>query len=357
MNSTPMNNDNIRKNLSGERILLVGGAGFIGHHLALSLRSYGADVMVSDNLMVNHLVNHLYSNISPIQRSLYRLFLETRIDLMRDAGVHLRNHDARTFGELSLDFDEFSPHRVVHLAAISSAVEAKKNPGMAFDLQLNTLRNTLELVRLHKEQPKQIMLLSSSTVYGDFSTPEVNENTRPQPKGLYANIKYMSERLLRAYRDHFNIGCTIIRPSALYGERCVSRRVSQVFIENALSEKPLPIEGGGQGKLDFTSIHDLIDGMVRALAFFQPRSNTYNITFGHARSIADIANIVREVVPNAIFEERPAAPDKPIRGTLSNLRAREQLGFSPSFPIDTAYKLYCETYKNLWHQAQKSLSS
>lgn len=353
MNSNSFSPTEIKRNLEGKRILLIGGAGFIGHHLALELRKYKAEVMVSDNMMVNHLVDHLYTSSSKIQREMYRSFLETRIELMLNNGVVLRNHDARMFGELSIDFDEFTPHMVVHLSAISSAVDAKHNPATAFDLQLNTLRNTLELIRLSSNPPEQIMFLSSSTVYGDFTSSEVNENSRPQPKGLYANIKYMGERLLRAYRDHFDIGCTIIRPSALYGTRCVSRRVSQIFIENALSGKSLLIEGGGEGKLDFTSVEDLVDGMARALAFFKPRSNTYNLTFGNARKIIELANIVREVVPETIFEERPRPTDKPIRGTLSNLRARQQLGFAPSRDIEQGYLNYCKEYKQIWTETSK----
>ena len=345
----------LKASLTGKRILLIGGAGFIGHHLALKLRSLGSEVMVSDNMMANHLIDHLYGEHEPLQRRVYQTFLEERIIRMREAGTVLRNRDARNIVDLSLDFEEFAPHKVVHLAAISSAVTAKENPGTAFDLQLNTLRHALELMRLAKERPHQIMLLSSSTVYGDFTSEEVDENTRPQPKGLYANMKYMGERLLRAYRDHFDMGCTIIRPSALYGERCVSRRVAQIFIENALKGKPLLIEGGGEGRLDFTSIHDLIDGMSRALAFFQHRSNTYNLTFGNARKISELARVVQEVIPEAQLEDRPRAMDKPIRGTLSIQRAQEQLGFQPSYPLEVGYRDYCEDYKNIWLATSKTI--
>ena len=149
----------------------------------------------------------------------------------------------------------------------------------------------------------------------------VDETTRPNPRGIYANTKYMGERLLRDYGQQYGIGVTVIRPSALYGERCVSRRVSQAFIENALAGRPLLLEGGGDGMLDFTYIEDLVEGMVRALALHHgpDQSNTFNLTFGNARSIAEIAAIVKELVPNAILEDRPRAMDKPIRGTLSKI--------------------------------------
>jgi nucleoside-diphosphate-sugar epimerase len=240
----------------------------------------------------------------------------------------------------------------VHLAAIASAVEARKNPGLCFDLQLSTLRNVLELCRVGHEQVGTLMFLSSSTVYGDFESDSVDESTRPRPRGIYANAKYMGERLVRTYCHTNGLGTCIIRPSALYGERCVSRRVSQAFIENALAGRPLLLEGGGDGMLDFTYIEDLVEGMVRALGLHGGRgaSDTFNLTYGNARSIADLAAIVKEVVPGAILEERPRAMDKPVRGTLLMDKARDRLGFNPRFSLERGYKQYCEWYVGEWEK-------
>ena len=211
----------------------------------------------------------------------------------------------------------------------------------------------LELARFSKGQVNQVMFLSSSTVYGDFETAEVDEHTRPQPNGIYANAKYMGERLVRTYRDQFGQGVTIIRPSALYGERCISRRVSQVFVENALTGKPLILEGGGDGRLDFTSIGDLVDGMIRALAMHEKTpqySTTFNLTFGNARTIAELANIVKSVIPSAQFENRPRNVEKPVRGTLATRRAEEMLGFKAKLPLEIGYKAYCEWYLDQWER-------
>ncbi|MBI4969646.1 MAG: NAD(P)-dependent oxidoreductase [Rhodospirillales bacterium] len=354
MSMTPMSQ--IKTLLQGERILLVGGAGFIGHNLALDLRTLGVEVMVADNLMINSLIDVLYSTkISPVQRALYLNFLIDRFDLMREANVEFRNVDARSMVDLGRAFDEFQPTKVVHLSAIASAVDAGKDPGLCFDLQLNTLRNILELCRPAASKVNQVMELSSSTVYGDFEGDSVDENTRPRPHGIYSNTKYMGERLIRTYAHQHNLGITIIRPSALYGERCVSRRVSQVFIENALSGKPLLLEGGGDGKLDFTYIKDLINGMIRTLAYYKERGSTqtFNITFGNARSIAELAGVIRQVVPDAILEERPRALDKPIRGTLSIERASREIGFKPEWPLETGYLQYCQWYKREWERAER----
>ncbi|MSO74206.1 MAG: NAD(P)-dependent oxidoreductase [Alphaproteobacteria bacterium] len=346
--------------LKAHRILLVGGAGFIGHNLALELGRHGQSVMVADNLMMNNLVQNVSSTqMAPVQRQLYQNFLLDRFILMRDAGINFRNVDARNSMEIARVFDEFQPTKIVHLAAIASAVAARKDPGLAFDLQLITFRNVLEHARLSHGKVNQVMFMSSSTVYGDFDGAEVDETTRPRPEGIYANSKYMGERLARTYATQHNVPSVIIRPSALYGERCVSRRVSQVFIENALSVKPLLLEGGGDGRLDFTYVKDLVDGMVRALAIECDAgyTNTFNLTFGNARTVAELATVVKSIVPEANLEERPRAVDKPIRGTLSTQRATQVLGFRASWPIESGYRRYCEWYTAEWRKAEAQCRS
>ena len=74
-------------------------------------------------------------------------------------------------------------------------------------------------------------------VYGNFESQEVNEETICKPIGIYGTLKYSGELLVKAYNQIFDLPYTIIRPSALYGERCVSRRVGQIFIENAIHGK------------------------------------------------------------------------------------------------------------------------
>ncbi len=348
----------IKRNLTGERVALVGGAGFIGHNLAVGLRHYGVDTLVVDNLMQNNLVDNVSTiEIDPFRRELNHGFLRQRFDMMREAGVTLRNADARSMTDLAEVLSKFEPTKIVHLSAISSALDARKVPGLCFDLQLITLRNVLEYTRLFPKDVNQVMFISSSTVYGDFETPTVDENVRPKPYGIYANAKYMGERLVRTYNDQYGLGVTIVRPSALYGERCISRRVSQAFIENALMGKPLLLEGGGDGRLDFTYIDDLVDGMIRAMAAHQgPGStNTFNLTFGNARTILELANVVKSVVPNAILEDRPRDQIKPVRGTLSTQRAEEVLGFKAQWPLETGYKRYCEWYVEQWERTKRRL--
>jgi nucleoside-diphosphate-sugar epimerase len=177
----PLTPDKIKKVLTGERVALVGGAGFIGHNLAVGLRQFGVEVLVADNLMQNNMVDNLsQKEIDPFRRELNYGFLTQRFEMMRDAGVILRNADARSMTDLPEVLHEFEPTKIVHLSAISSAVDAKKVPGLCFDLQLITLRNVLEYTRLFPDRVDQVVFLSSSTVYGDFEEPTVDESVPPR---------------------------------------------------------------------------------------------------------------------------------------------------------------------------------
>ena len=94
-------------------------------------------------------------------------------------------------------------------------------------------------------------------VYGNFKKEKVDENEICSPIGIYGTLKYSGELIVKSYNYVFNLPYTIIRPSALYGERCISRRVGQIFIENALQNKEIEIHGDGSEKLDFTYIKNI----------------------------------------------------------------------------------------------------
>src|SRR3989338_375913 len=102
-------------------------------------------------------------------------------------------------------------------------------------------------------------------VYGDFDSETVTEESPCNPIGIYGALKYAGEKIVIAYNQVFGLPYTILRPSALYGQRCVSRRVGQIFIENALQGLDVAINGDGADQLDFTFIDDLVGGVVKVL--------------------------------------------------------------------------------------------
>src|SRR5207249_4070318 len=144
-------------------------------------------------------------------------------------------------------------------AAVSHAGRSNKDPFSTFDHSLRTLENALDCAR---DRCEQFIFLSSSMAYGDFLTDEVAEDHPLNPIGIYAALKVAGEKIVIAYQQVFELPYTIIRPSALYGPRCVSRRVAQIFIEAAMRGQPLRMDGDGTDRLDFTYIDDLVEGIA-----------------------------------------------------------------------------------------------
>jgi nucleoside-diphosphate-sugar epimerase len=268
-----------------------------------------------------------------------------RLRLLKQADVPISIQDARDYHELSRLLTEIKPHVIVHLAAVSHANRSNKNPFMTFDHSFRTLENALDWARGRAEH---FVFLSSSMVYGNFKSDQVDEETHCEPLGIYGALKYGAEKIIIAYNQVFNLPYTIIRPSALYGERCVSRRVGQIFIENALMGQDVVMSDGGAESLDFTYIGDLVDGITKAIENEKARNEIFNITYGSARTVAEMAEIIKVHFPGT--KVRSVERDKlmPQRGTLNVDKARRLMGYEPNWPLDVAYPRYIEWYKNFY---------
>jgi len=246
--------------LRSRRVVLLGGAGFIGHNLALRLQAAGAEVSVIDSLGVNNILAFQSTFDHNPNRELYLDIIQQRLQLMRDAGIHLYVQDARDYHALSKLMAKLQPQSIVHLAAVAHAGRSNKDPYTTFDHSLRTLENALDCNRDYRAH---FVYFSSSMVYGNFRGASVSEDARCEPLGIYGALKYSGEKIVIAYNQVFDLPYTIIRPSALYGERCVSRRVGQIFIENALRGESITVQGDGSDRLDFTYVQDLCRPLVR----------------------------------------------------------------------------------------------
>ena len=330
--------------LANRRIAIIGGAGFIGHNLALALVKRGAHVEVIDSLQVNNLGRFASGNANVHNRELYLRIIHQRLDMLREADIPLHVQDARDYHALSRILTEINPQVIVHLAAVAHAGRSNKDPYSTFDHSLRTLENALDYAR---DQVEQFIFLSSSMIYGHFEREEVTEEDLLNPIGIYGALKLSGEKIVIAYQQVFDLPYTIIRPSALYGPRCVSRRVGQIFIENALSGAKLRIDGDGREKLDFTYIDDLVDGLTLVIQNPAARNQIFNMTYGESRSILELANIIREHFPDVKIEHVERDRLMPIRGTLSIKKAQRVLGYSPKNPIDIGIPKYIAWYREL----------
>jgi nucleoside-diphosphate-sugar epimerase len=330
--------------LEGRRVALIGGAGFIGHNLALTLAKRGARVDIVDGLQVNNLVTFASGNGRVKNRDLYLRMINLRLDMLREAEIDIHVQDARDYHALSRILTHIKPQVIVHLAAVAHAGTSNKDPYSTFDHSLRTLENALDWARTDIEQ---FIFFSSSMVYGNFLTEEVDEEHPLNPIGIYGALKLAGEKMVIAYQQVFDMPYTIIRPSALYGPGCVSRRVGQIFIESALGGGKLRVDGDGSEKLDFTYIEDLVDGICLTIQHPAARNQIFNLTYGRSRRIQDMVDIVKEHFPEVEVERVERDKLMPFRGTLSTNKAVRMLGYAPKNPLEVGLPKYIDWYRSL----------
>ena len=145
--------------LRGKRVALMGGAGFIGHNLALKLKEYDADAHVIDGLQVNNLGYYTSGYNSDPRAELYISFINERLRLLREAGIGLHVIDIRDYHVVSHTLSRIQPEVVVHLAAVAHANRSNKDPFSTFDHSFRTLENVLDVI---SDQGTHLVFFSSS---------------------------------------------------------------------------------------------------------------------------------------------------------------------------------------------------
>ena len=323
-----------------KRILLIGGGGFIGHHLAQALSVLDNEVFVLDSFEVNNFKAKLFCDDSKRCTD----FLLERANMLKTYCSNIYTHDARDYHKVSQVVEDCKPEIIIHLAAVSHANKSNKDPHSTFDHSFRTLENALDAAK-SEINVGHFIYFSSSMVYGNFTSNWAEEGDKLNPIGIYGALKKCGEILVKSYGDTLDLPYTIIRPSALYGPRCVSRRVIQAFIENILDGKEIKVQGDGSDKLDFTYIDDLVQGIVKVIGNKKAIGGTFNITYGEGRSINDLINILRKEL--GFFDVAYIERDKlmPKRGSLSIEKARKLLGYNPKYKLERGVPEYVRWYK------------
>jgi len=326
-----------------KKITIIGGAGFIGHNMAIYLKRKGFDITIIDSLSVNNMLSFTNRNLK--NQNIYWSILNRRLDLLHANNINLYIEDARNYNSLSLLLGKIKPDIIIHLAAVSHANKSNKDPHTTFDHTLRTLENTMDNAKSLK---CRVIYFSSSMVYGNFKSNRVKEDTTCNPIGIYGTLKYSGELIVKAYHQVFDVPYTIIRPSALYGERCVSRRVGQIFVENAVQNLAIKIQGNGSEMLDFTYIEDLISGVELVIKNKNAVNETFNLTYGKAEKISKMAEILKSQFNEIEIEYLPSEKLNPKRGTLNIDKAKKLIGYNPKYPLEIGYLKYIQWYKKFW---------
>ena len=316
--------------------LITGGLGFIGTHIAI-------DLLKNKKVKRCILLDNFGGYINPTKKNFYD-FRKKRLDLIKNKIVE--RCDTSNFKSVFEIIKKHKPEIIFHTAALPLAKLDNLNTEEAKIGSVDSTVNILDAITLlnkveKKYKCKRFIYLSSSMVYGDFKTKQVNEKSPVNPKEAYGTMKLAGEIITKGISKLNNIPYTIIRPSAVYGPTDMNRRVSQIFVESAFKDKLIEIEGKNE-KLDFTFIEDLAKGCVLAGTKEKGINQTFNITYGKGQTLYSYVINLKKFFPNLKFKIKPRDITKPSRGTLSINKARKLLNFNPKYNLKIGIKKYVQ---------------
>ncbi len=297
------------------RILVTGGAGFIGSHLVELLLKQGHEVLCLDNYFTGSKENLLHLRDHP------------RLEMIR--------HDVVEPVMLEID-------QIYHLACPASPVHYQYNPVKT--IKTNVL-GTLHMLGLAKRVKARILLASTSEIYGDpLEHPQREEywgNVNCLgPRSCYDEGKRVAETLMMDYHRQNRVDIRIARIFNTYGPRMALNdgRVVSNFIVQALSGKEITIYGEGRQTRSFCYVSDLVDGLVR-LMNCEEQTEPVNLGNPEEFTILELAHKVLALTKSAsspVFKPLPA--DDPVRRRPDISRAKEKLGWQPAVLLEEGLK-------------------
>lgn len=293
------------------RVLVTGGAGFIGSHLCERLLHDGYDVLCVDNYYSSTKANisHLLDN--------------PRFEVIR--------HDV-TF-PLYVEVDQ-----IFHLACPASPIHYQRDP---VQTTKTAVHGSINMLGLAKRTGAKILLTSTSEVYGDpLVHPQTEDywgNVNPiGPRACYDEGKRAAETLFFDYHRQHGLKIKVVRLFNTYGPRMHPQdgRVVSNFIMSALTGAPLTVYGEGQQTRSFCYVSDLIDGLIAMMDSGDETTGPINLGNPGEFTIGELANIVIDMTKSdSSLEYLPLPTDDPIRRQPDITRAKDQLGWAPTIPL------------------------
>jgi len=298
------------------RILITGGAGFIGSHLCELFLREGHAVICMDNLITGRL-----ENIAP-------LFHQERFSFVKQ--------DVTSFIHVSGALDA-----VLHFASPASPVDYMHFPIPT--LKVGAL-GTHKALGLAKDKKAIFMLASTSEIYGD---PKVNPQPESYwghvnpigPRGVYDEAKRFAEAMTMAYHRYHDIPVRIIRIFNTYGERMriEDGRAVPNFMTQAIKGKPITVYGNGSQTRSLCYVSDLVAGIHKLL--LSDINTPVNIGNPHEVSVLELAELIRRLAKSkSKIVKKPLPTDDPKQRCPDIALARKRLGWAPKVPLEEGLK-------------------
>ena len=324
------------------KLLITGSFGLIGSRLTNLLQQLGHEVVGID---IGR--NYLKFNNLNNKNNNYQNYEQYRTDLISPAKIY--GIDVKNGFEILDLIKKENPDVIIHLAALPLANLSFNVSQEAYTSIFGSTFNLMESIRILGSKTK-IVFASSSMVYGNFKNNQAFEDDKLEPISNYGAAKLAGEVLVRGFSKSHQISSIIIRPSAVYGPGDMNARVLQKFIDAGFNNEIANVSGR-ELVLDFTYIDDICKGFIKAAEKLFNTDEVYfdifNCTSGDPVSLDYAVNSVKEFFPDMKINFAEKDSRVPKRGGLNLEKAKNILGYKPSYDFKKGLSEYVRIEKKL----------
>lgn len=297
------------------RILITGGAGFIGKYLVKSLTEKGNVVTIFDN----------FSNSS-----------KKSISYLIDIGTNVIEGDITKYDQILNAIKD--QEIVIHLAAKISVQESIRNTSETFQVNVDGTKNVI--VACEKNCVKKLIVASSAAVYGE-SLPytKLTEESKTNPISPYGESKVKMEQIIKDFVSVNSVNCVILRFFNIYGVGQSNEYAGVItkFIKRIIENKSPEIFGDGLQTRDFVSVYDVINVIYNAIS--NDKDGTYNIASGKAITIKELAELIISISKKKLEVKHVAPKKRDIKYSQADISlAKNKLGYYPKIELKEGIK-------------------
>ena len=260
------------------KILVTGGLGFIGSHIANALaRNQENNILVFDAQAKDGKRENVLSVRGDISDS------DKLLRIVRDQEVN----------------------EIIHMIGLALIPDCRKDPNASFRLNLQSVHTVLEIMRL--SDVEHMIFPSTAAVYGVPNDPKIGEEAMPRPVNIYGCHKLAAETLIHGYTESYGFEATILRLFNVYGDLEKEQGVISLFIKRALAGRPITVKGGGQLR-DFVHLKDVVRAFVECINKPTTHQEIINVGSGIGLSVKEVAGMIQQSFPQLEIKYEP--PDR-----------------------------------------------
>jgi UDP-glucuronate 4-epimerase len=297
------------------KVLVTGGAGFIGSHTLDALLARGDETALLDDF------NDFYD---PVVKRAHATA----------TGARIFEADLRDRAAVRAVIQSFQPDAIIHLAARAGVRPSLADPQLYIDVNLNGTLNLLD--EAVAAGVKRIVFASSSSVYGNnLKVPFAETDHLESIISPYAVTKLAGENLCRIYAQLHGLSLTALRFFTVYGPRQRPDLAISKFVRHTVAGLPIDVYGDGSSSRDYTYVADIVSGVLASLDRLQPGFRVYNLGGEHPVTLTELVAAVERVTGKpAILRRLPPQPGDVERTWADTSRSRAELGYTPTTTLD-----------------------